>query len=234
MKTLGLVLFTLFITSIGVSQDINQFDANGKRHGIWKKYFDNTKILRYEGSFSHGKEIGTFKFYKNIRNKALLSASKIFNDQDNTSKVTFFTSRGKRISEGELDGKVYIGTWKYYQKRSDKLLTLEHYDNSGNLIGDRFVYYPNGQVAEKQFYKAGKLEGASVWYSNSNVVLKEFLYVDGKLHGVTKYYSPKGDLTVEGQYKNDKKHGIWKYYDNGTLIEEKNFTRVGKYKKKTK
>lgn len=221
----------MVLTSI--AQEINQLDTHGKRHGIWKKNFKNTNILRYEGEFNHGKEIGTFKFYKKLGNRAALTASKTFNTNDSIAEVKFFTSRGKVISEGKMRGKTYIGTWKYYQLRSDRLLTLEHYDDFGNLEGERIVYYPNGQIAEKQFYKAGKLEGLSTWYSQRNIVIKEFTYANGKLHGISKYYTPQGDLMVEGQYKNDKKHGIWKYYENGELNEEKNFTREGKYKKKT-
>lgn len=218
------ISLVLLITNFGYTQEINQFDADGKRHGIWKKTFENTKILRYEGEFLHGKEIGLFKFYKNIDKKAVLTATKQFNKQDNKADVKFLTVKGKIISEGQLNGKTYIGTWKYYQKRSNQLLILEHYNDSGKLHGERFVYYKNGQIAEKQNYMAGKLEGVSVWYSLNNVVLKAFIYVGGELHGISKYYNPKGELITKGQYKNGKKHGVWKYYENGKLMNEKDFT----------
>ena len=231
MKFIHFIIIT-FITTLVSAQDINQFDANGKRHGIWKKHFDNTQILRYEGEFNHGKEIGLFKFYKNIKKKAVLTATKQFNETDNKAYVKFFTSRGKVISEGEMNGKTYIGEWKYYQKRNDKLLILEYFDNYGILDGERLVYYENGQIAEKQFYKTGKLEGESVWYSERNVVLKQFIYVDGELHGKAKFYNPKGELVSEGQYKRDKKHGVWKYYEEGELVDEKDFTYKPKYVKK--
>jgi antitoxin component YwqK of YwqJK toxin-antitoxin module len=226
----GFVLITLLFSALMTAQDINQFDDYGKRHGIWKKYFDDTTVLRYEGEFNHGKEIGLFKYYKNIDKQASLTATKQFNLEDNKAYVTFFASTGKVISEGLMNGKIYIGVWKYYQRRNDKLLTLENYDEQGNLDGDRFVYYENGQVAEKQFYKHGQLEGPSYWYSEKNIVLKEFHYVNGVLHGAAKFYSPKGELIIEGQYKNGKKHGIWKYYEKGALTEEKDFT----YKPKNK
>lgn len=220
----GFVLITLLFSVLITAQDINQFDDYGKRHGIWKKYFDDTTVLRYEGEFNHGKEIGLFKYYKNIDKQASLTATKQFNLEDNKAYVTFFASTGKVISEGLMNGKIYIGVWKYYQRRNDKLLTLENYDEQGNLDGDRFVYYENGQVAEKQFYKHGQLEGPSYWYSEKNIVLKEFHYVNGVLHGAAKFYSPKGELIIEGQYKNGKKHGIWKYYEKGVITEEKDFT----------
>lgn len=231
MKFKILALLLILVNSIS-AQEINQFDTNGKRHGIWKKTFDNTKIVRYEGEFNHGKEIGLFKFYKKINNKPVLTASKQFNETDNRAYVKFFTSRGKVISEGTMKGKVYVGAWKYYQKTSDILLTSEHFNDFGKLDGDRIVYYKNGQIAEKQHYVNGKLEGESIWYSERAIKLKEFIYVNGELHGYSKYYDPKGELITEGRYKNGKKHGIWKFYKNGKLTEEKDFTYKSKYKKK--
>ncbi|NMH88630.1 toxin-antitoxin system YwqK family antitoxin [Flavivirga algicola] len=231
MKKVIFTLLAILIYGSSFSQSVNQFDENGKRHGIWKKTFKNTNVLRYEGEFSHGKEIGVFKFYKNIRKKPVLTATRTFNENDNKTYVKFFTSRGKLISEGTMDGKLYVGTWKYYQKNSDKLLTLEHYNNKGNLHGERFVYYPDGQVAEKQNYIDGKLDGASTWYSVKDVVLKSFIYVNGELHGDSKFYNPKGELITEGRYKHGKKHGIWKYYENGKLVNQKDFSTQGKYKK---
>ena len=59
-----IVLFVHFFVIIAFAQKNNQMDADGNRHGIWKKNFDNTQQVRYEGEFNHGKEIGLFKFYK--------------------------------------------------------------------------------------------------------------------------------------------------------------------------
>ncbi|SFZ94594.1 Antitoxin component YwqK of the YwqJK toxin-antitoxin module [Flaviramulus basaltis] len=233
MKTVYSFMFFLICSSILFAQDINQFDANGKRHGIWKKNFEETQVLRYEGAFSHGKEIGLFKFYKNIKGKAILTATKQFNENDNIADVKFFASNEKLISEGQMDGKTYIETWKYYQKNSDKLLTIEHYNANGRLTGERLVYYPNGQIAERQNYLDGKLNGLSAWYSESDIVLKEYIYVNGELHGSSKFYNPKGELITEGAYKRGKKDGVWKYYENGKLINEKDFTYKPKYIKKT-
>ena len=233
MKTAHIIpmLFLLFITQFS-AQEINQFDENGKRHGIWKKNFDDTQVLRYEGEFFHDKEIGVFKFYKNVKKQAVLSATKTFNQDNNLVDVKFFTSKGKLVSEGQMNGKIFIGTWKYYQKNNNGLLTLEHYDNYGVLQGERFVYYENGHLAEKQFYKDGKLEGISLWYSEKDVVLKEFIYEGGELHGMSRYYNPKGELIVEGQYKRGKKHGVWKFYENDLLVKEENFSYISKIKKK--
>src|SRR5210317_651301 len=107
MKVIYTTIF-LLISVCAFSQNINQFDASGKRHGIWKKNFEGTNVVRYEGDFFHGKEIGIFKFYLNKEDKAILSATKAFNENDSKAYVKFYASDGKVISEGQMDGKNYI------------------------------------------------------------------------------------------------------------------------------
>ncbi|WP_241910449.1 toxin-antitoxin system YwqK family antitoxin [Pseudotamlana carrageenivorans] len=233
MKKIFSVCFVFFVSSFMWSQDINQFDANGKRHGIWKKNFDNTNIVRYEGAFNHGKETGLFKFYTNYKNKAILSATKLFDEKTGIADVKFLTSNGKVISEGQMNGKAHIGTWKYYQKHSDKILTLETYDSTGELVGERLVYFPNGKVAERKNYVNGKLEGKAYSYTEKGVVLSESHYENGEFHGPYKSYDTKGQLVSEGVFKRGKKEGIWKFYRNGKLTDEKNFSYVPKRTKKT-
>ena len=59
----AIILLLFFISGSVLGQEINQFDAQGKRHGKWKKFFKGTKKVRYSGQFEHGKEVGVFKFY---------------------------------------------------------------------------------------------------------------------------------------------------------------------------
>ena len=227
MKYLFTYLLSILVFSVS-AQTINQLDKNGKQHGLWKKNFDGTNILRFEGEFNHGKEIGLFKFYQNINKKAVLAATREFLEPGTKANVKFFASTGKLISEGQMNGKVYVGEWKYYQKDSDKLLILERFDDNGNLTGERLIYYNTGQVSQKENYKNGKLNGISIWYSEDNLIIKEYTYNDGLLHGLSKIYDSKGQLIVEGFYKKDQKDGIWKYYENGKPTEEKNFTPSSK------
>ncbi|CDF78536.1 MORN repeat variant family protein [Formosa agariphila KMM 3901] len=223
MKNVFAFLLMCVVSTV-MAQSVNQFDANGKRDGVWKKNFDKTKVLRYEGQFSHGKEVGTFKFYKKVGNKAVLSAVKEFNADNDIAKVQFLTSSGKVISKGKMNGKLYIGDWVYYHKNSDKIMITEFYNENGKLEGERLVYYDNGKLAERAFYKNGLLNGTSTWYSEEEIVLKEFNYVNDKLQGMSKYYDLEGKLLAEGAFKNDKKDGIWNFYKNGELDDTKDFT----------
>ncbi|TYB76965.1 toxin-antitoxin system YwqK family antitoxin [Bizionia myxarmorum] len=214
----------LLIGVVTSAQTYNKFDSNGKRDGEWKKNFDNTDVLRYEGTFSNGEEIGVFKFYKNINGKALLTATREFKPNTKEAKVTFFASNGKVISEGRMRDKTYIGDWKYYHNNSTQLMTLEHYNTKGFLEGVRYIYYPQGQVAEKSLYEHGKLNGKAIGYAENGNVIKIHHYKMGALHGEAQFFDEAGELLVEGMYKNDQKNGVWKYYENGQLKEEKDFT----------
>ena len=226
MKFKFLSLF-LIVTSLVYAQDINQFDENGKRHGVWKKNFEGTKQLRYEGQFDHGKEVGEFKFYKLVKKKSVLTATKLF-EGDGSAYVKFLASTGKTISEGKQLGKLYVGEWKYYHNKSDKIMTLEHYNNKGSLEGERLVYYKDGVVAERANYVDGKKQGIYYGYSVKGVVLRELNYENDELNGLAKHFNGKGELLAEGNYYKGKKKGIWKYYENGELVKEDNIDAVKK------
>lgn len=227
MKNFLIIIFS-FITAHSFAQNINQMDDKGERHGYWKTNFEKTNEPRYEGTFEHGKEVGTFKFYKLVEGKSKLSATREFLPDSDKINVKFFSSKGKLISEGMMNDKLFIGKWVYYQNKSKGILTIENYNDKGVLEGEKIVYYENGQVAEKSIYVNGQIDGISLWYSPEGKVIKEFTYDNGQLQGVSKYYDKDGQLLAEGTYRNDKKHGIWKYYENGKLTVEKDFTTYSK------
>jgi len=227
-------IFILTIVSISAfaQSAINQFDDDGKHHGIWRKNFDKTKQLRYEGQFNHGKEVGVFKFYTLSRGKSVLSATKEFNELNNKAVVKFLSSKGKLISEGQMDGKLYIGKWVYYHNKSKSVMSTEQYNDDGKLEGEKLVFYPSGTTAEKSNYLNGKLEGSSIWYAKNGTILKDFQYKNDELNGVSKYYNADGNLQAEGTYRNGVKHGVWNYYKNGKLESSKDHTKRSKNPKK--
>lgn len=199
-------------------------DDDGERHGVWSKNYPNTDQIRYEGQFDHGKETGLFKYYTLDKGKSVLSATKEFDPDTGIAKVKFISAKGKLISEGEMNGKLYMGKWVYYHNKSNAVMSTETYNENGNLEGEKLVFYEDGQIAEKVFYRDGKIEGVNTWYSENGKVLKEFVYKDDELHGISKFYNGDGVLVTEGEYRNGQKHGIWKYYEDGKLKEEKDFT----------
>lgn len=226
-------IFTIILTLSHAQKSVNQFDKNGKRHGIWTKNYYKTDQKRYEGQFVHGKEVDTFKYYTLSKGKSVLSATKVFNLNDSLSDVKFLTSKGKIISEGKMNGKRYIGQWVFYHKDSSTKMIVENYNDEGKLQGSRTVFYKDGLVAEETNYKDGKLEGISKWYAENKVLLRESAYKNGELNGKTINYDPDGKKTSEGEYTNDKKSGIWYYYESGKLKKEIDHTNnkvIKKYK----
>lgn len=213
------ILFTITLTSLDAQNEVNKYDENGKRHGVWQKNYPKTNQLRYQGQFVHGKEIDTFKYYKLKRKKSVLSAIKVFNEVNNIAEVTFMTSKGKVVSNGKMDGKNFIGKWTYYHNKTDGIMIEESYKN-GNLDGVKTVYFVNGKTAETTEYKSNLRNGVSKVYSESGQLLQESLYKNDKLNGKTIYYDVDGNVQAEGSFKENLKIGIWNYYKNGNLTRK--------------
>ncbi len=226
MKKLSIFFFfgiILFGANAFSQSDINQMDAKGQRHGVWKKTYPGTNQLRYEGAFEHGKEIGEFKFYcEECKDKP--SVVKDFNDKDDIAVVKYFTIKGKLVSEGKMKDKDRIGEWVYYHEKSKEVMTRENYEN-GQLQGKVITYYPNGKITEETDYKNGIKEGADNYYSPDGVLLKKLFYKNDELQGEATYYDAFGNVVIEGFYKNDKKHGLWKYYTDGQVTLEETFPK---------
>lgn len=232
-KLFSILFFTIILTTASAQKAVNQFDKDGKRHGLWTKNYHETNQKRYEGVFKHGKEIDSFKFYTLSAGKSVLSAVKVFNGKDSIADVTFLASTKKVISKGKMNGKRYVGEWIFYHKNSTIKMIVENYNDDGKLEGERFVYFKNGSVAESANYKDGKLHGESKWFSEKKVLLRHTYYKEGELEGKTINYDAEGKITSEGNYVNSQKKGIWKYYKNGKLTKEIDHTNnkvIKKYK----
>ncbi|HET8803558.1 MAG TPA: hypothetical protein VFM72_03200 [Aequorivita sp.] len=214
--------FIFLLSPFVFSQEkINQFDENGKRHGIWQKTYPNSDQLRYEGTFEHGKEVGLFKFYFE-KSKDQPSATKLFSKDSDSVEAKFFTLKGELVSTGKLVAGKREGKWTYYHKGSDKIMMTEFYIND-KLEGPSTTYFDNGKIAGELNYKNGVLHGKEKTYSEDGVLLKEFNYVNGKLNGSVTYYDVSGNISIKGQYKNNLQDGLWKYYRNGKLTEERTY-----------
>lgn len=230
IKRLGFVFvfFACFFTSEKFNaQKINQFDANKKRTGVWKKYYPNKRI-RYQGQFKDGKEIGVFKFY-DISDSRYPTIIKTFSKNSDSVLVEFYSLNGKLQSKGFFIDKNRIGKWKYFFA-DDKLMSEEHYVE-GKLEGKLINYYPNGKAAEITFYKNGLKEGLSQKYSSAGVLIEEITFENGKENGMAKYFELNGNLKEFGLYKNGKREGKWEYYLDGEIATDKELKKKKSFQK---
>lgn len=200
--------------TVTAQENVNQFDANGKRTGIWKKYHTNKRI-RYEGQFIAGKETGVFKFYSPLTSDHPITI-RTYEKNSDVSKVQFYTVEGVLESEGFMKAKNRIGTWKYYHPDGKTLMIEEQYLN-GMLDGKSVTYFDSGKIAEEKNYKMNLQEGLAIRYDSKGVLISKVTYEGGKLNGPATYYTVDGKIKYQGNYENDKKIGQWEYYENGKL-----------------
>ncbi len=217
-----LMLAVLLIANTGLAQEtINAVDAAAKKDGLWKGTYELSKRPRYEGVFSHGKEVGTFKFFDDTRAGSVI-ATREFNEKDGSAYTVFYDQAKNKVSEGVVINKSFEGPWKYYHKASTAVMTLENY-SKGQLTGMRSVFYPSGKIAEEVMYAQGKKNGLCKIYSENDVVLEETLYKNDQYNGLAIFRNVKGEVVSKGKFLNNKKVGIWEFFEKGKKVRETNF-----------
>ena len=214
------ILLCFSTLSLVAQNNFNQFDDNGERHGPWRKFFKNTNMVRYSGTFEHGKEVGEFLFYSLKSGKSVLTSSKVFNSDNNLAQVKFFASNGRDISEGQMNGKLHVGPWIYYHKNSKVIMTQEFYNNEGKLNGMRTTYYKNSKIAAEVSFVNGFKQGISKSFSQSGILINKINYEAGEMDGIAEFYDKEGQLIKKGTYLNGLKHGSWFEYENQQLVNE--------------
>ena len=230
MNQLIKIAFLLYSVTFFAQIEVNKFDANGKKVGLWKGVFEDTKRPRYEGTFDQGKEVGLFKFFDNTKASNLI-ATREFNTVDNSAYTIFYDVNKNKISEGKVLNKLYEGLWIYYHKSSKVIMTSENYKN-GKLDGTKTIHFKSGKVAEISNYKNGILDGIYIKNDESGVALEESFYVNGELNGITIYRAPDGLVVAKGKFRKGLKVGIWQFFENGKLESEDDYDQPNRIKSK--
>ena len=150
LKSIFVFCFAALIcTNISFAQTaLNQLDIDGKNHGVWRKYYANKRI-RYQGQFTHGKEIGTFKFYSAASSDHPI-VIKEFNSENGIAKVSFYTESGYLLSKGNMNGKKRVGKWLFFHEDGKTVMSEENYVD-GKLHGEFKTFYKSGKPTEIAF-----------------------------------------------------------------------------------
>lgn len=221
MKKIKLPLILLIVAILSshlsfAQNDINKLDENGKRHGVWKKYYSNDRI-RYQGTFDHGKEKGTFKYFSAAQSEHP-NVIKEYKNNGGLADVSFYNDNGLLMSSGKMIGKNRVGKWQFYHEDGKTIMSEENYV-AGKLEGDYKTFYDSGKPTEVGYYKNGKLDSVYRKYSIKGHLYQHFHYKEGMLNGKAVYYNRKtGELTTKGEFKEDKKVGTWENYVDGELV----------------
>ena len=218
-------LLFLNVLCIQAQNDFNKLDDKGNKHGLWKGKYEDTKNPKYEGTFEHGKEVGTFTFFDNTKTKIVI-ATREFNPKDNSAYTTFYDQKKNKVSEGKVVNKLYEGQWKYYHKASKVVMTIENY-SKGNLEGTRSVFYPSGKIAEEMVYKNNLKNGLYKRYTDAGIIIEESNYKNNEFDGLATFKDPDdGNLVSTGKFFNGKKVGIWQFFNKGKLAKEINMSDI--------
>jgi antitoxin component YwqK of YwqJK toxin-antitoxin module len=217
MKKLRVVFALFLVCNFSLlAQQVNQNDANGKRQGVWKGTYEKSKRVRYEGTFDHGKETGTFKYFQDDKTSTLM-ATRAFN-ADGSCYTTFFDEKGKKVNEGKEVNKLREGEWKFYFAGKDIVMQSETY-SKGKLHGLKKIYYDNASLAEEINYQNGQKNGAYKKYMVSGKVIEQSTYKNDELNGPATFFDEGGQMVAKGQFANNNKSGKWQYYDKGKVVK---------------
>lgn len=211
-----IIAFLISFNSAFAQENLNKFDSNGKRHGVWKKYYKNNRV-RYTGNFVNGKEIGTFKYYSAASSEFPI-AVRVYNKDNDVADVKFYSVTGVLESKGLMRGKNRVGKWIYFHENSKVVMAEENYVD-GKLDGSYKTFYKSGKPTEIAYYKNGLLHGEYKKYAIKGHIYQDFNYENGKLNGSAIYYNRKtGELTTKGTFKDDLRVGTWENWGDGELI----------------
>jgi antitoxin component YwqK of YwqJK toxin-antitoxin module len=217
------ILFLLNVFGVQAQSDYNKFDEKGNKNGLWKGIYNDTKNPKYEGTFDHGKEVGIFTFYDNKKTKIVV-ATREFNPKDNAAYTIFYDQFKNKVSEGKVVNKLYEGQWKYYHKASQQIMTIENY-SIGKLEGLRFVFYPNGKIAEEMVYKNNLKNGVYKRYTESGIIIEESNYKNDQYDGIAIFRdADSGMIVSKGKFTNGKKTGVWQFFEKGEVVKEMNMS----------
>jgi antitoxin component YwqK of YwqJK toxin-antitoxin module len=228
MKFLYLMFF---FTATFFAQEVNKLDSQGKKDGVWKGIYAESKRPRYEGTFNHGKEAGLFKFFDDTKAGTII-ATREFNSKDDSCYTIFYNQRKSKVSEGMQIGKIYEGEWKYYHENSTAIMTTENYKN-GLLNGIRKVYFLTGTLAEEANYTNGIKDGVYKSYAENGVLLENSIYKNGQYDGQAVFKNASNIEVGKGKFKNGKKVGVWTYNNGGTITTENMDKKKANFQKRT-
>ena len=201
-------VFLTFFSFIVVAQ--NNFNEYGQREGLWQGYHPNG-VLKYEGSFSAGQEVGVFNYY-NYSGTLVIRLDYI--EPGIRSKAIIYGDNGIVNSEGEYVNKKKNNLWIYYDENTNVISKANYL--RGVLEGEYVNYHSNGVKSEVYLYKDGKKNGKGYVFYPSGYLNIECDYYNDQLHGEAKFYYNNRDTTLEslGNYFMGLKDSVWQFYDD--------------------
>lgn len=224
-----LVMSGVFLLGSSFAQ-VNQTDAQGRKHGTWIKNYERSSVPRYKGQFEHGKPIGKFVYYY-PSNK--IKTIVIHDDKSNRSEAYFYHENKELLAFGIYRDQQKDSVWTHYRPTGD-LAFKETYKN-GQLHGLKTTYYgPEATegdqilILSKIMFQEGRAHGEVIEYFPDGKVKMRGTYNRGVFDGIVKRYHPNGKVMILERWKNRTKHGWWITYDTSGKERGRAYFKDGK------
>jgi antitoxin component YwqK of YwqJK toxin-antitoxin module len=218
----------LMAFNLSAQGNLSPKDAKGKKHGEWRKLYDNNKI-RYTGTFEHGIPVNTFHYYFS---KGDLQTTNVFRGKTGNCYSLQYGDGKQLAAEGLYSNKDKDSTWTYYNAEG-RLVGRENYRN-GTKEGPLINYYPTGKIAETLNYEKGKKTGEWRQYYESGEPMAKGTYLNGSLQGPATYFFTTGKPRLKGSYVKGLMDGNWYHFDTNMKVKKKEVWRRGRLVKDKK
>jgi uncharacterized protein len=194
------------------------YDDKGKLDGpfmIWR----DKKIPRIQGTYEHGKRIGTWIWTDKQNNKEREGDY----DAGKKSGPWYDYVEGKMTFQGVFtDGKP-DGEFIYYDKTGLEVGRFTITAGTGTML----TFHANKKPSSKTRMRDGLMDGKYEELTMRGKVIVEGTYASDKKHGKWREITEAGDPVSEINYRRGKLEGSWKKYTDGKLAVEATY-RDGK------
>ena len=222
---------------------------NGKPHGVWTWYHDNTQIST-QGNYFYGEYTGDWKYY---HKNGKLEREYTYENGQRQGEYKYYSEEGVVSQIAVYKNDNLHGARKFYSPEG-KLKLVRYYHNNmiigysyndangklkpmiplDDFSGTIEAFYDNGNPSATMEFKNGYFVNEYVSYYYSGEKEKVTQHKDGDYHGTMISYYKDGSVKEERNYQHDELHGIVKkYYANGNLKEEQHY-QFGKQTGKAK
>jgi antitoxin component YwqK of YwqJK toxin-antitoxin module len=205
---LNFILISLFTGIFAQDKLLNQYDANGKKTGLWESYYESGKIKSH-GTFKQGHPVGELlKYYPG----GILQANMKFDESGRISYVKMYYETGNLAAEGKYIDQLKDSVWNYYSTY-DKRKAVSETMKMGKKQGESYKYYAGEKPSEYLEWKADQKHGKWEQYYETSQIRLTGKYINGLLSGSFISYNPDGSLSITGYYVNGVMDGTWTYYN---------------------
>ncbi|MBM78024.1 MAG: hypothetical protein CL846_06040 [Crocinitomicaceae bacterium] len=215
-------------------EEINRYDSDLKKHGIWKTFYPNNKI-KSKQTFFHGELNGATKIYNKNGGVSI-----VVNDQKKEEKNKIKTKISKTKNKegftikGVIKNNIKNGLFKVYDE-NNKIIKKEFYKND-TIVFSGFVdtlgaknglwiyYYQNGEIKKQGHFDNNKKKGEWVFYYRNKVIEQKGNYINGKPEGLWTWWYENEKIRRKEEYRRGKVNGKVIEYDSiGNVITEGNY-----------